>query len=126
MKTFLTAAILGVTGLAGVAGAEAQDVHKYRGGTATRHERRDDHRDFRRNRHRETVARGAVLGPPRYRDPHLGYDHCGRPITSQVCVAAGYWSTRPLQLIARRPPPRKPGASPDAPGFFFSRAVPRH
>ena len=108
MKTFLTAAILGVTSLAGVAGAEAQDVHKYRGGNATRHERRDDrtrlrtlrdrrddHRGFHRNRHRETVRVERFWVAPRFETRIVGYDHCGRPITSQVCIAAGYWSTRP-------------------------------
>ena len=95
MKTFLTAAILGVTGLAGVAGAEAQDVHQYRGGNATRHERRDDHRGFYRNHHRETVRMERFWVAPRFETRIVGYDHCGRPITSQVCIAAGYWSTRP-------------------------------
>jgi len=93
MKTFLTAAILGLTGLAGVAGAEAQDSHPYRGGNAPRHERRGEHRGFYRNR-REHVRVERVWIAPRFETRIVGYDHCGKPITNQICVSAGYWSTR--------------------------------
>ena len=96
MKTFLTAAILGVTGLAGMAGAaEAQDVHKYRGGNEPRHERRGEHRGFFRNRHREAVRVERVWIAPRFETRITGYDHCGKPIYGQVCISAGYWTTRP-------------------------------
>jgi len=95
MKTFLTAAILGLTGLAGVAGAEAQDVHKYRGGNEPRHERRDEPRGFYRNRHREAAPRvERVWVPARFETRIVGYDHCGKPIYNQICVSAGYWTTR--------------------------------
>jgi hypothetical protein len=95
MKTFLTAAILGLTGLAGVAGAEAQDVHPYRGGSEPRHERRDEHRGFYRNRHRESARVERIWIAPRFESRITGYDPCGKPIYGQVCVSAGYWTTRP-------------------------------
>jgi hypothetical protein len=94
MKTLMTAAILGLTGLAGVAGAEAQDVHKYRGGQEPRHERRV-HRNFNRFRHRESAPRiERVWVPARFETRIVGYDHCGKPICGQVCISAGYWTTR--------------------------------
>jgi len=95
MKTFLTAAILGVTGLAGVSGAEAQDVHKYRGGNEPRHERRDERRDHNRNHRRGPAPVERIWIAPRFETRITGTDHCGKPIYGQVCIAAGYWSTRP-------------------------------
>jgi hypothetical protein len=95
MKTFLTAAILGITGLVGVAGAEAQDLRNYRN---DRHDRRSESR-YRHNdnrftrRHAPRVERYWV--PARYATICVGVDHCGRPIHRTVCVAAGYWATRP-------------------------------
>ena len=95
MKTFLTAVILGVTGLAGAAGAQAQDVRPYRGGNEPRHERRDEQRGFHRDRHRVTVRVGRIWIAPRFETRVTGYDRCGKPIYGQVCIAAGYWTTRP-------------------------------
>ena len=99
MKTFLTAAFLGITGLAGAAGADAQDVRNYRK-DHDRHERRvENRREHRFNRHREyrpiapKVERYWV--PARYATVFVGYDHCGQPMYRSVCVAAGYWATRP-------------------------------
>jgi hypothetical protein len=95
MKTFLTAAILGVTSLAGVAGAEAQDVHRFRGSNEPRHERREEHRGFFRDRHREPVRGDRIWIAPRFETRITGYDPCGRPLYGQICVAAGYWSVGP-------------------------------
>jgi hypothetical protein len=97
MKTFLTAAILGVTSLAGAAGAQAQDVHRSRGGNEPRHERRDEHRGYFRNRHREGGRVERIWIAPRFETRIVGYDPCGKPIRGPVCVAAGYWSTRPCR-----------------------------
>jgi hypothetical protein len=94
MKTFLKAAILGVTGLAGVAGAEAQDVHKYRGGNEPRHERHE-HRDYYRDHRRGPVRVERIWIAPRFETRITSYDRCGKPIYGQVCIAAGYWSTSP-------------------------------
>jgi len=103
MKTFVTAAILGLTGFAGVAGAEAQDVHKYRGGNESRHEQRHDRRNDRRHgfwgffgfRNRECAPRvEQVWVPARYETVIVGRDHCGRPVYNTICVSAGYWTTR--------------------------------
>ena len=104
MKRILTAAILGLTGLAGAAGAQAQDVHKYRNNEPRheqrvnpRHDRRHDNRaDF---RFRFGFGRPAprvekVWVPARFETRIVGYDHCGQPIYNQVCVTAGYWTTR--------------------------------
>jgi hypothetical protein len=95
MKTFLTAAILGLTGLAGVAGAEAQDIHRYRGGNEPRHERREEQRGFDRNRHRESIRVERIWIAPRFESRIVRYDPCGKPVYGQVCVSAGYWTTRP-------------------------------
>jgi hypothetical protein len=103
MKTFLTAAILGLTGLAGLTGAEAQDVHKYRGGNDSRHEqrhepRRDDrgrfHTSFRFGFHTPAPRMERVWVPARFETVIVGYDHCNRPIYNTVCVSAGYWTMR--------------------------------
>jgi hypothetical protein len=34
--------------------------------------------------------------PARYESRITGYDHCGKPIYAQVCINAGYWTTRPV------------------------------
>jgi hypothetical protein len=110
MKTFLTAAILGLTGLAGAAGAQAQDVHKFRGGSEPRHEtrvqtrhepRREDHGGFRAFfgfARREPAPRiETTWVAPRYEAVFAGYDSCGKPVYTTVCVSAGYWATRPVR-----------------------------
>src|SRR6185295_12187287 len=95
MKSFL---IAGILGLAGAAGAAAQDVHKYRN-DGPRHEARGEvHRRsgflsfF--HRHRDHTER--VWVPARYESRITGYDHCGKPLYAQVCINAGYWTTRPV------------------------------
>ena len=112
MKTILTAAILGLTGLAGAVSADAQDVHKYRSGNGhqqarpePRHdyrpEQRHDNRfEFRHDRRPEFHGRVTVAPrlewfwvPARYDTVFSGYE-CGKPVYRTVCVSAGYWSTR--------------------------------
>src|SRR5437762_11069018 len=111
MKTTLTAAILGLTTLAGVAGAEAQDVHRYRDGHQPRYEQRYEPRPApryepsRERRHgfwgffgfrtRECAPRVEQSWvAPRYETVIAGYDHCGKPVYNTICVSAGYWTTR--------------------------------
>ena len=36
-----------------------------------------------------------AVSAPRFEMRITGYDHCGKPIYGQVCISAGYWSTRP-------------------------------
>ena len=81
MKKILTLAILGLTGLAGAARAEANDGHR---GREVRHpvERRDHYRPNR------------IWIAPRYETRIVGYD-CGRPLTRVLLVAPGYWSDGP-------------------------------
>ena len=70
MKKILTAAILGLTGLAGAVGAEANDGPR-RGPEPSRvHE-------YRSHRHREEHGRGPA---PRFERVYVGRDACGRPI----------------------------------------------
>jgi hypothetical protein len=109
MKTFLTAAILGLTGLAGAAGVQAQDTHKYRGGNERRHESRVQPRQEPRNEyqgglraffgfgHREPATRIETYWvAPRYETVFAGYDRCGKPMYRTVCNSEGYWATRPV------------------------------
>jgi hypothetical protein len=82
MKKILTLAILGVTGLVGATGAEANDgrrPHEYRNQPAA--ERRE---------HREPRP-GRVWIAPRYENRIVRYE-CGRPVYGQVCISAGHWS----------------------------------
>ena len=99
MKRFLTIAVLGLTGLAGIAAAEAQDVRKYRG-DGPRHESRVEHRrshGFRKPFRRHEAPRvERVWVPARHESRFVGYDHCGKPIYRSVCVSEGYWTTRPV------------------------------
>jgi hypothetical protein len=98
MKTFLTAAILGLTSLAGAAGASADD------GCAPRHhdsrvESRTPYRhqvgNYRRHWWQFWAPRAErVWVPARYESRIAGYDHCGKPIYRSVCVCEGYWTTR--------------------------------
>jgi hypothetical protein len=81
MKTLVTIAILGAMGLAGAAGAEAND------GRRQPERRPAQHRTIRN--HREQHRR--VWVPPRYECRTVGYE-CGRPITREVLVQPGYWS----------------------------------
>ena len=118
MKTFLTAAILGLTGLAGMTGAEAQDVHKYRGGNEPRHdsrvqprhdprqEPRVEHRNHDRGGFRAFFSFGhrapetrveRYWVAPRTETVFAGYDSCGKPVYNTVCVSAGYWATRTVR-----------------------------
>jgi hypothetical protein len=79
MKKILTLVILGVTGLAGAAGAEANDgrrTHDYRPHTVE---------------HRESHRPGRVWIAPRYESRIVRYE-CGRPVYGQVLVSAGHWS----------------------------------
>ena len=95
MKTLL---IAGILGLAGAVGAEAQDVHKYRN-DGPRHEARGEFRHrsgFRSDFHRRREHVQRVWVPARYESRIVGYDHCGKPIYQQICVSAGYWTTRPI------------------------------
>ena len=78
MKKILALAILGVTVLAGAAGAEAND------GRRGREVRRPVERHEEYRPHRVWVA-------PRYETRIVRYE-CGRPITDQVLVCAGHWS----------------------------------
>ena len=94
MKTLL---IAGILGLAGAAGAEAQDVHKYRN-DGPRHEARGEFRhrtgnrsDF--HRRREHVQR--VWVPAKYESRIVGYE-CGRPITKSILVCEGHWTIGPI------------------------------
>lgn len=84
MRKILTAAILGLTGFAGVAVAEADDGHRGRD-----HRRPAHHVRLHRSR---PVLRTWV--PPRYDTRIVGYD-CGRPVTRVVLVTPGYWSLGP-------------------------------
>jgi hypothetical protein len=82
MKKILTLAILGVTCLAGAAGAEANDGHRGR-------ESRPP------VEHRYPHRPGRVWIAPRYETRIVGYE-CGRPTTSVVLIAPGYWSDGPV------------------------------
>ena len=83
MKKLMTLAILGAMGLAGAAGAEANDGRPR--GPERRHERNNHYRNHRPERtHRVWV-------PARYECRVVGYDPCGKPITREVLVQAGYW-----------------------------------
>lgn len=102
MKTFVTAAILGLTGLAGAVNADAQDVRRHPG-NAPRHEPRHELRH--RPEHRGFFGFHFGFSPrpaprveqvwiaPRYQTVLVGYE-CGRPVYRTVCVAEGYWTTR--------------------------------
>jgi len=84
MRKILTAAILGLTGFAGVAAAEANDGHRAR--------------DYRRPAphyrvHRPQPVHRVWVGP-RYETRIVGYE-CGRPVTRVVLVTPGYWSLGP-------------------------------
>lgn len=92
MKTVLTAAILGLTGLAGVSAAEAQDQRHYRG--ESRHERSYSHP--RHHRH-QAPSFEWVWVPARYESRFAGYDPCGMPVYRRVCVSEGYWTRRPVR-----------------------------
>ena len=76
MKKILTAAILGLTGLVGAAGAEANDGPR-RGPEPARahHARRHDPRGEQRRLH-----------APRFERVYVGRDACGRPIYRLVRV----------------------------------------
>ena len=111
MKTFLTAAILGLTGLAGAVSADAQDVRRHPTNNPPRtesgHEPRHEPRgDFRREpEHRGFFGFHFGFSPrpaprveqvwiaPRYETIIAGYE-CGRPVYRTVCAAEGYWTTR--------------------------------
>jgi len=83
MKKLMTLAILGAMGIAGAAGAEANDGRQR--GPERRHERNNHYRNHRPQRtHRVWV-------PARYECRVVGYDPCGKPITREVLVQAGYW-----------------------------------
>jgi hypothetical protein len=82
MKKILTAAILGLTALAGAAGAEANEGH---GG-------RDHRRPVQHRRHHARLERRWVA--PRYETRIVGED-CGRPVTRVVLVTPGHWTFGP-------------------------------
>ena len=96
MKTFL---MVGILGLVGAAGAEAQDAHRYRG-EGPRHESRIEvrrHSGYWWQFWRHSAPRvERVWVPARYESRISGYDHCGKPIYRSVCVCEGYWTTRPI------------------------------
>lgn len=81
MKKILAAAILGLTGLAGAAGADAHD------GPYRHENRRPAH-------HRRYFREPRVWVPARYETRIVGYE-CGRPITRVVLVTPGYWTSSP-------------------------------
>lgn len=97
MKTILTVAILGLTGLAGLTAAEAQDLRSYRRDDSCRESRVEHHRPgwFSRffGRHRAPRVERVWI-PARYESRMVGYDHCGKPIYRSVCVGEGHWTTR--------------------------------
>ena len=81
MKTMVTIAILGAMGLAGATGAEAND------GRQRTPERR--HESHYRSHRPERSHR--VWVPARYECRVVGHDSCGKPITREILVQAGYW-----------------------------------
>lgn len=107
MKTFLTAAILGLTGLAGAVTADAQDARRHSPAPAPRHETRPEPRRDRRHESGHPGFFGFRFGfaprpaprveqvwvAPRYETIIVGYE-CGRPVYRTVCAAEGYWTTR--------------------------------
>lgn len=83
MKKLMTLAILGAMGIAGAAGAEAND------GRERGPERRPEQHHSTRNHRNEHSRR--VWVPARYECRVVGHDSCGKPITREVLVQAGYW-----------------------------------
>lgn len=96
MRTVLMIAVLGMTGLAGVAAAEAQDGRSCRRDDAGRGPRVE----VRRHGFREFFSRfrspryERVWVPARYESRIVGDDPCGRPIHRSVCVSEGHWTRR--------------------------------
>ena len=85
MKTLVTLAILEVTGLAGAAGAEAND------GRHNGPERRPEHVRQYRHEQRPEHRRERIWIAPRYETRIVRYE-CGRPVYGQVLISAGHWS----------------------------------